>query len=603
MSLNQSTLIEFERARYESGTIPPEGSNSFYEIGDGQINLLTLRDYTDNYRFNLFTDKGTVHTGDGTFYVSGNIYDVSRPYDKLTVIQNTKLIIDDTLDISKGTVEVHGTLEFVSGSTLNMSKGASLILYPDSTLIIADDTNINIVGTSEITIYGQVDVHISKVYSLIDNDKVTIDSAAVMNVTGIDLPNRPTSMTDYDAQLRDRVITVYTQGSTITSIGEIGYVWRAGTPLNSSQVIRMETITGDSVLGDFKLSVLGMPATDISDLQIISEVVVKAGTTMYISEKYGNSQFIRPELYLGVVIGNNTTPGKCIVYGDLVVDGENASIALDRGGMLYVEQGATLTLKNGASIKSTYNEHDRVMFINGTVTIDTLDQINTLDTGNIYFGDTGKLIVLNPDPGYQKTLFSTPNGIHNSDLYRLFEDNIQHIEFHINHNTGIEIDEYMEHYSKDMRDWYGGMRIEKAIHDGLLVWHDGGFIRLDQKYIPWVDKHCNLYNAASLFKTTESDDADILQDVVNRLQYAGCGDINFIFKYGSYYHEITLTLSDVKMKSAYAYPLTNVYQLSTNSTGQLFMRNQIQNANINSIISSKSTVINIDSTDSTFAFE
>ena len=53
-------------------------------------------------------------------------------------------------------------------------------------------------------------------------------------------------------------------------------------------------------------------------------------------------------------------------------------------------------------------------------------------------------------------------------LYRLFENVIDHVEYHISNNTGIAIDKYYEYFNRDMVDWFGGRRIEKAIHEANL---------------------------------------------------------------------------------------------------------------------------------------
>lgn len=65
MNLDQPTLVQFETVRKQNGFIPPEGSNSFYTIGQGRINLSTIRGSMDDCRFDLFTDAGNVYTGAG----------------------------------------------------------------------------------------------------------------------------------------------------------------------------------------------------------------------------------------------------------------------------------------------------------------------------------------------------------------------------------------------------------------------------------------------------------------------------------------------------------------------------------------------------------
>ena len=80
MNLNQPTLVQFENIRKLSNTIPPEGSNSFYVIGRGRINLATLRANPEDPRFDITIQQGNVHTGDGNFLISGDNHNPETPY-------------------------------------------------------------------------------------------------------------------------------------------------------------------------------------------------------------------------------------------------------------------------------------------------------------------------------------------------------------------------------------------------------------------------------------------------------------------------------------------------------------------------------------------
>ena len=53
MDIKQPTLIQFEAIRKQNNLIPPLGSNSFYTVGTGEINILCLKNDLDNYRFDL----------------------------------------------------------------------------------------------------------------------------------------------------------------------------------------------------------------------------------------------------------------------------------------------------------------------------------------------------------------------------------------------------------------------------------------------------------------------------------------------------------------------------------------------------------------------
>lgn len=594
MNLNQPTLIQFEAIRKQNKVVPPLGSNSFYNIGSGRINILTKRDNPDNYRFDLFTDNGQVYTGAGNFRISGDINDINNPYDNLIVIEETKLSVNNILTISKGKLEVYGSLELLENSRLIITDGAQVILYPNSIFNIKDKIHITIESGGSLVIYGQIDVHIGSVQNLLNISGVTIDSAAVMNVDGLEsLGKRPFSLTDYYTELSNRVINVHTQGEKNFTEGRIGYTWTGGSPNNGSQLIRMSTLWGESILGDFKLSVLGHPNEDIANLQMISDLHIQKNSILYITDNYKDCTYIRPELYLGIVIGNNKTPGKCVVDGSIIVDGHNSLITLDRGGSIHINENGTVYLKNDAILRSAYNDNVEVLFIDGTLIIETIDQISSLNKENIVFGDNGKVIILNPDTGEKKLLWTTPNGIEDTDLYRLFKETIDHVEYHISKNNGIGIDKYYEFYARDMTNWYGGRRIEKAIHDGILVWHDDAFIELYHDIIPWVNIDCNLLHASRIFKTFGSYDEDKLQDAVDRLKYAGCGNILFRFIDGDKFSEVTLILDSIKMQNVLNHPLSNMYVLTTDNDGQLFLKNRVGTTIAKNIINNKARVINI----------
>ena len=137
------------------------------------------------------------------------------------------------------------------------------------------------------------------------------------------------------------------------------------------------------------------------------------------------------------------------------------------------------------------------------------------------------------------------------------------------------------------------MRIERAIHDGLIVWHNGGFIRLSSDVIPWVNDQCNLLHASRLFKSFASSDHEKLQEVVNRLKYAGCGDITFIFEYGDESHEVTLVLDDVDMLSIINNPMTESYELKTDNSGELFLKNNLSVVKPETMITKDATMVSI----------
>lgn len=612
MNLNQPSLSDFEKERSKNEYVALEGSNAFYKIGGGEINIFTMIADKRCPSLTISTNKDIVETGKN-FSISGKENDNTNPYRKLTVIKDTTLRVSQSVsdDINRFTIsgnpheknpinevrtmEVHGTLELMPHSQIFVRNNAHLILYSDSIFKINNNSNILVEKGSKVTIYGQINVPLSRVDSILNVEGIDIDSIAIMNVEGIDKKDRPYSLADYEVDLRDRMINIHTQGETNSLYGRMGYTWTAGDPRIFSQVILMSVLWGEAILGDFKLSALGLPKDNLENSQMISDIKVSKGSTLYIQEEYKSMRYIRPELYIGLIIDNCIRPGNLIIDGTVVCDGPNSKITVDRGAAVYINRTGTLILRNQAIMRSTHNQIDeRILFIDGTLIIDDTSQIDTFTKGNIVFGENGKVIILNPDTGTKRILFSTPNGIHDTTLYRLFEDTIDHIEYHISNNTGIRIDQYFNFYSRDMNKWFGNRRIEKAIHDGILVWHDGGFIELNHEIIPWANEKCTLLEASRLFKSFGSYDNEKLQEVANRLKYAGSGNIVFLFVNGNRSREVTLNLNGVEMESSINRPLTNIYRLKTNGSGELFLQNKLAKSDAESIITYEARLLHIN---------
>jgi len=580
MRFTSTSLAEFASQLSASSWQPPLKSNSFHDIKDdttdGVINLYC----EDVNNYTLFTHYGNMKTGSFTV---GDVSGVN--YKSMTIIENTSCIVDTSLTVSNTEFAVHGSLELISGSKLILNRNATLILYSDSTLIIPDNVQIVIESGSQIKIYGMIDISIANMNSITSNDRIFVDTAAVINVTDIPYTAREYSLTDYAADLRDKDIGPYTQGEHTSDLSNIGYEWVSGDVLNKSHVIDMEVLWGESVLGDYKLSVLGTQNTEISNRQIIRSLTVSRNTVLNIVESFNGDTYIDPELYIGIVIGNTNECGSCICNGSIIVDGKNSKITIDRKGVLYIGEFGSVTLQNGASMISAYNETTVVLSIAGTLTVDTIDQLKGFKPENIVFSGNGKLVILNPDTGIPKVLWTTPNGIKHSELYRLFGDRLDHVEYHISKNNGIGIDEYFENYSVYMKDWYNGSRIEYAIQQGWIVWHDGAFIELYNAVDNSVSTDNTLYDAAKYFKHFNSDPKAMLQEVVNNLKYAGAGDILFRFVMSnSIYKEILMPLKSVTMNSIGNTPQSNSYTLNVDDSGDLFMKNKIADVSSNTII-------------------
>ena len=598
MNLNQPSLVLFEEVRKSNNVIPPAGSNSFYDIGDARINLLTKRSDRDNYRFELFTDSGELIIGNKPFNIAGDIDNIEYPYENFTVIKNTGIKISSMFGIYRGMFESHGKVHIESHGYITIRNGGSATLYRDSDLIIDDGAGLQIDDGCALYIYGDIYIHLSMVDVLLGKKNIIIDPGSVMYVNNLDsLGTRLFSLTDYFTELSNRVINMNTQGEKnfIRGIGRIGYIWKHGNPLKRYQILTMHVLYGNAILGDFKFSVLGLPTDDLTDVQIIDSFIIDKGCTLHITDDYDGYKYIHPQLYLGILIGNCKTPGKCIVNGKIIVTGHNSSITIDRGASLVIEEDGEVIVSNGSTVLCTNNGTDEVLIINGTLTIDTIEQISTFNSENIVFGESGKLVIKNPDTGDNKILFSTPNGIYDTELYRLFRGRLDNVEYHISKNNGIEIDQFYEFFHKDFVSWYNGIRIEKAIYKKLIVWENGGFIKLSNEVIPWVNNESNLLHASRIFKSFGSTDNEKLQEVVNRLKYVGCGDITFIFDHDGNSHEVTLVLDESNMENSINNPMSNSFVLYTDNSGELFMRNNLPVVSPETIISKESVMIPVES--------
>jgi hypothetical protein len=285
--------------------------------------------------------------------------------------------------------------------------------------------------------------------------------------------------------------------------------------------------------------------------------------------------------------------------GKIIVDGPLSSIKVNRGGYIIIEESGEVILTNNGKMINSDNTDIKSLFIYGKLTIDDISQLQGFTPSNIEFGPKGKIEILNTNlTGTKKVLFSTPNGIITSELYRLFGSRLNKIIYHIQANDGIKIDQFFDKYN-DMTDWYGGMRLEKAVKSGYIIWHNGGFIELDGSIIHWVDNNTTLLKVGNLFNVFGDTDKDKFQNAVNRLVYAGFGNIIFRFVTKSSDRDILLTLDNCYISSAFYNAANRRYQLMTNNQGTVFIKNKVYSADVNSLIDASAKVVNIDNPERT----
>lgn len=589
----QPSLIQFEQERFKEKLIPPLASNSFYEVGDGEIVLTCLRSDPDDYRFDLRVHKGHVYTGFGNFFVVNDIKNIQQPYRNMRIDERAQLSVNQGLTVS-GELQVHGTVNLMQHARIYSRGKGRIIFHPTSTLNIDQDSDIIVEKTATFIIYGTLNIHIAKLNAMLSAPNLIIDSAAIINVSGIKYNDTEFSLIQYVNELSKIDITQNTRRETHFDRGSsrIAYVWADGHPNNHSHTVDIHLMKGACPLGYFKFGATGQLTQIENGEKSIRNLEIHPKATLYIQEKYRETTFMHPELYIGVVIDRTKTPGVCNCRGTIICDGKRSRITIDRGGLLNIEKGAKVYVQNDAVMRSTNNDNV-CLKIDGTLIIDDIDQMKSFNSNNVSFGSDGKIIIRNPTREERRILFATPDGIQQSAFYRILKEHIDHVEYHISKNTGIKIDRYYEFFNRDLVKWFGDRRIEQAIFDKILVWEDGGYIELDRSVIPWVNEYCTLLNIAGIFKTFGKDEKEKLQDLVNRLRYAGSGDITFRFVYGENSHELTLPLDGIKMINTFYNHPVRKYTVTADTDGFLFLQNNVKNISKENLIQPTSKKIPI----------
>lgn len=594
---NAKTLREFEDERLSYSYFPPDQSDSFWYIGENDESAGIKAGYIDLYTmdrtFILELLEGTLFTGVGEFKFDNN------PYIKGIIYSGSKLVIDEKVILDDATLEVYGDIELAEGAELELVNGSDIHFHRTSTFIINKNASITIEELSNISTYGTMEVDVDLMDDVMYKENFWIDPSVVIKPINMDLGDREYSFTDYDAELREDKITPYTQGDKVIEHGRLRYVWQDGSYDTGAQIIKLVGSYGNVALGDFKLSVLGKQAETIAGLQVVRELVVEKNMTIHIDDSYNGDTYLYPELYIGAIPDNNKESGIVNVEGTIVVNGETSKITLDRLGKLVIKEGGLVILKNDGTMVSRNNSDNTVLHIDGTLIVDSEFQLVDFISSNIEFGENGKIIILNPSTE-DKVLFETPEGIYYTYLYQILLDHIDHVEYHLSPNTGIRIDHNYDYPAIEFTDWFGGRRIEKAIHDGILVWEDGAFMELDNAVLPWANLNCSLLEASKLFKSFASTDTGRLIDVANRFHYAGFGNVRFRFIQGDEHVDVTMNLTPVEINSVITTPAADEYSVNVTEEGNLYIRNQVTTPDPDNIISNESKSVNLSPGDNVF---
>lgn len=583
----QNTLIDFERTRAgyilfngqytlpaePEVIIPPQDSNSFFEVGEGEVQLFTVREEPTDYRFDLYL-KGTIHSGIGSFSVNGDITSTAQPYRNFFTRKDSHLIIDSNLTISKGRAVIEGIIELGDLSSLIASNGAEVEFTDSSKLIIPENGFVFSNTEALIKIYGTVEVHYSKVDLLLKNSNIQIDSQAYVHVTGLENLEKEYSLVSLLNDINLETINPSTVKEKNFNNKRFLYRWISGTPLNNSAVVGVEVASGTIALGDFKLPILGVPNLVRDNLKIISDLKVNYGSKLIVSENVNEYSYFYPSLYIGAFIENSNRSGELLVDGEILVDGENSELILDRNGKLIISETGKVTFSNGAKFKSTSN-NGVVLEIAGVLQIDSLTQLSGFTSSQIKFIDQGKIIILNNTEEDGPELFSVPNGINETDLFKLFKNQLYHIEFHIPAGKGIRVDQNFDSFYQEMKYWYGPYRLEKAVKEKYLVWEDDAYIEFRKEDIPWIGLDSNLYNLIKIFISEGDTDKDKLQSIIDHFKFAGFGDIVFKFTELDSTKEIKVSLKTPTVTSVYWDGETSNLVVQATKVGNMYFANNL----------------------------
>lgn len=578
MNLNQPTLYDFEKERSNYKYRPPQGSDTFHHVSDGEIDLLTEE------TFSITIIDGKVQTG-YNFIVSSDLYS------QLYVCEDTSLEVTRELTVEdNGLVDIRGKLLLDQGSDLTVRNKSTMSFQLGSSFTITPNTRITVSDDSSLLVFGNIYCHHSKVNELYNNPNIYIDNSATLYVTGLDdLGERPYSLTEYTVELRSEQLTPHSQGEFDTNEGKLGFNTVDVDYDSQYQLLDLSVMRGSAVLGDFKYSVLGSPERKPSSTQIVNSLTIEENSMLVVSDSFNGATYINPTLYIGPIIDNSILHGKLTVHGDLLVSGIDSSIVLDRGGWIEVSETGTIRLDEEATIVVS-NNTQIVLKLDGTLILHTLDQLVNFFFMNIFIGETGKIVILNDTYPDNTILFSTPNGINDTYLHSLFFSDLSHIEYHIPSNCGIKIDESMDEY-RTMSKWFSGMRLEDAIEKGLIVWDDA-FIDLDVDVVPWARDTKNLFNIPKLFNTYPSiSEKERLQELVDYLSMKGISSIKFhITKGGRILRELTLNLQYPKINHVSYSSVEDSFTVDTDNPGKFFTNNKISYLKKENILSKDANV-------------
>jgi len=134
---------------------PPLNSDSFYDVGDGKIQL--TRNSKDQYFLHI--KEGNVYSGDGNLVIARNRV---SPFSELEVLPDTCLNVSKLITFLNTNATVDGTFRMMKHGKLYVRGATVLNFNNDSAFTIEDDVALIIEEGSAINISGTFNIHASK---------------------------------------------------------------------------------------------------------------------------------------------------------------------------------------------------------------------------------------------------------------------------------------------------------------------------------------------------------------------------------------------------------------------------------------------------------
>jgi hypothetical protein len=598
--IKPTSLYDFNRQR--GSLLPVEESTSFFSVYEDE-NIIGKFSIDYDTELNIFRTEireGRVPLG-GNFTISGRISPGSSVvYSGIETYPGTVFDVNGTLRIDSkavfhGTVEVNEKMRF--GSTAITFHEDSILKFKPTLKLLTDA--FTSAYSAMVTISGTIIIPFECVDDLYRYDWINITDNAIIKPIYSSTDNRTLSMSRYNDQLAESGVVRRTQSDIFSSKGKLGYKWVDGDKSRGYELIELQSVSGENVLGDYKLHVLGNPHETIDDRHIVSKVVVSEDSTLYITDQFDDCTYQYPELVLGYDL-----PGEVWDTGILQIDGSvicnydgydmYKNVITLVGGHISITETGYMRLTNGNKILSK----NGTMIIAGVLEIDDISQISSFDKGSIVFTETGKLIIHNSTYEQGTILWTSPHGLEDTVLYRLFDpdegDALSHVEYHIPSGIGVGIDKYVENFN-DIASFYNNTRLENAVYKKWIIWEDGAELHLKSTYrnsdgVTWVSRNSDLYQISNIFKNTGATKKERLQEVVMRLKHAEFGDIKFVIDNLA---EITLRLKSPSIRTI-SKSVDDQYMVENYYHGYLILNNSLDDSIIKNILDNPKKVVTLD---------